>query len=180
MEPVASCPLTSASKCSFRNHVTSDEARDGQSRGWFLGPNVEHVELTAGTNTLPSPPGVFSSHLPFPVHFFWSWFREVPHCARLSSYGISVYLLVQGYFGMYSRSAGMWLWASCSSARCPYPWQGCWNWMIFKVPFNQNHSMIVWHLEITCDEKFNRPFNVICERNLNDRKNKHLSVKLET
>lgn len=48
MEFVASCPLTSASKCSSRNHVTSDEAWDGKSRGSLLGPNVEHVGLTAG------------------------------------------------------------------------------------------------------------------------------------
>ncbi|PKU40413.1 rna-directed dna polymerase from mobile element jockey-like [Limosa lapponica baueri] len=29
------------------------------------------------------------------------------------------------------------------SGRCPWSWQGGWNWMIFKVPSNSNHSMIL-------------------------------------
>ena len=36
------------------------------------------------------------------------------------------------------------LWATWSSGRCPCSWQGGWNQMIFKVPSNPNHSMILW------------------------------------
>ena len=42
-----------------------------------------------------------------------------------------------------SRPGWMRLWATWSSGRCPCPWQGRWNWMIFKVPSNPNHSMIL-------------------------------------
>jgi len=38
------------------------------------------------------------------------------------------------------------LWAPWSS-RCPCSWQGGWNQMIFKVPSNPNHSMILWKWE---------------------------------
>jgi len=30
----------------------------------------------------------------------------------------------------------------------PAPWQGCWNLMIFKVPSNTNHSMILRSLKM--------------------------------
>ena len=36
----------------------------------------------------------------------------------------------------------MGLWATWSGGRCPCPWQGGWNQMIFKIPSNRNHSMI--------------------------------------
>jgi len=35
------------------------------------------------------------------------------------------------------------LWATWSSGRCPCSWQGVWNQMIFKVPSNYYHSMIL-------------------------------------
>ena len=35
-------------------------------------------------------------------------------------------------------------WATWSSGRCPCSWQGGWNEMIFKVPSNPYHSMILW------------------------------------
>ena len=37
----------------------------------------------------------------------------------------------------------MGLWANWSSGRCPCPWQGGWNEMIFKAPSNPNGSMIL-------------------------------------
>ena len=37
----------------------------------------------------------------------------------------------------------MGLWVTWSSGRCPCPWQGGWNEMIFKAPSNSNHSMIL-------------------------------------
>ena len=43
-----------------------------------------------------------------------------------------------------SRPGWMGLWATWSSGRCPCPWQGAWNEMIFKVSSNPNHSMILW------------------------------------
>ena len=36
------------------------------------------------------------------------------------------------------------LWATWCSGRCPCSWQGGWNQVIFKVPSNPNHSMILW------------------------------------
>ena len=38
------------------------------------------------------------------------------------------------------------LWATWSGGRCPCLWQGGWNLMIFKVPSNPYHSMILWSL----------------------------------
>ena len=38
----------------------------------------------------------------------------------------------------------MGLWATWSSGRCPCPWQGGWSEMIFKVPSNPAHSVILW------------------------------------
>lgn len=38
----------------------------------------------------------------------------------------------------------MGLWAKWSSERCSCPWQAGWNYVIFKVPFNTEHSMILW------------------------------------
>jgi len=32
--------------------------------------------------------------------------------------------------------------ATWSGGRCPCPWQGGWNTMIFKVPYNPDHPMI--------------------------------------
>lgn len=29
------------------------------------------------------------------------------------------------------------------SRRCPYPWQGCWNWVIFRVLSNPSHFVIL-------------------------------------
>jgi len=37
----------------------------------------------------------------------------------------------------------MGLWTTRLSRRCPCPWQGGWNEMIFKVTSNPNHSMIL-------------------------------------
>jgi len=34
-------------------------------------------------------------------------------------------------------------WGGWSSCWCPCSWQGGWNQMIFKVPSNPNHSMIL-------------------------------------
>ena len=44
-----------------------------------------------------------------------------------------------------SRPGWMELWATWSHGRCPCAWQGGWNQMIFKVPSNTNHSMILWY-----------------------------------
>jgi len=41
------------------------------------------------------------------------------------------------------RPAWMELWATWCSGRCPCSWQGGWNQMIFKVPSNPYHSMIM-------------------------------------
>jgi len=43
-----------------------------------------------------------------------------------------------------SRPGWMGLWATWSSGRCPCWWQGGWNQMMFKIPSNPNHSMILW------------------------------------
>ena len=43
-----------------------------------------------------------------------------------------------------SRPGWMGLWTTWSSGRCPCPWQGGWNMLIFKVPFNPNHSMLLY------------------------------------
>ena len=43
-----------------------------------------------------------------------------------------------------SRPGWMRLWATWSSGWHPCPWQQGWNWMIFKVPSNPSHSMILW------------------------------------
>jgi len=29
------------------------------------------------------------------------------------------------------------------SGRGPFPWQGGWNWMVFRVPSNPSHSVIL-------------------------------------
>jgi len=42
-----------------------------------------------------------------------------------------------------SRPGWMGLRATWSSGKCPCSWQGGWNQMIFKVPSNPNHSMIL-------------------------------------
>jgi len=42
-----------------------------------------------------------------------------------------------------SRPGWTGLWATWAGGRCPCPWQGGWNEMIFKVPFNPNHSISV-------------------------------------
>jgi len=42
-----------------------------------------------------------------------------------------------------SRPGWMGLGATWSSGRCPCLWQGGWSRMIFKVPSNPNHSMIL-------------------------------------
>ena len=42
-----------------------------------------------------------------------------------------------------SRSGWTGLWATWSTGNCPCPWQGGWNLMIYKVPSNPNHSMIL-------------------------------------
>jgi len=36
------------------------------------------------------------------------------------------------------------LWATWSGRRRPCPWQGDWNWVIYKVPSNPNRSVILW------------------------------------
>ena len=36
------------------------------------------------------------------------------------------------------------LYSTHSSERCPYPWQGGWNWLIFKISSNPNHSVILF------------------------------------
>jgi len=41
------------------------------------------------------------------------------------------------------RPGWMGLWATWSSGGCPCSWQGGWNQMIFKVPSNPYHSMIL-------------------------------------
>ena len=43
-----------------------------------------------------------------------------------------------------SRPGWMGLWATLSSGRCPWSWQGWWNQIVFKVTSNPNHSMILW------------------------------------
>lgn len=42
-----------------------------------------------------------------------------------------------------SRPCWMGIWAAWSRGWCPCPLWGGWNWMIFKVPANPNHSMIL-------------------------------------
>ena len=44
-----------------------------------------------------------------------------------------------------SRPGWMELWATWSGGRCPFSWQGGWNPMIFKVPSNPCHSMILFY-----------------------------------
>jgi len=44
-----------------------------------------------------------------------------------------------------SRPGWMELWATWSSGICPCSWQGDWNQMIFKVPSNPYHYMILWN-----------------------------------
>jgi len=46
-----------------------------------------------------------------------------------------------------SRPGWMELWAPWCGGRCPCWWQGGWNQMIFKVPSNPDHSMILWWLQ---------------------------------
>ena len=41
------------------------------------------------------------------------------------------------------RPGWMGLWAAWAGGRCPCPGQGCWNEMIFKVPSNPNHSVML-------------------------------------
>jgi len=36
------------------------------------------------------------------------------------------------------------------SGRCPCPWQRGWNWMIYKILSNPNHSMILCSESHTC------------------------------
>ena len=43
-----------------------------------------------------------------------------------------------------SRPGRMGLWATWSGGRCPCPWQGSWNYTVFKVPCNPNCSVILW------------------------------------
>ena len=43
-----------------------------------------------------------------------------------------------------SRPGWMGPWAAWSSGRCPCPWQGNWNKMLFKVSSSPNHSKILW------------------------------------
>ena len=43
-----------------------------------------------------------------------------------------------------SRPGWMGLWAAWSSRRCPCSLQGGWNEMVYKVPSNPNHSIILW------------------------------------
>ena len=40
------------------------------------------------------------------------------------------------------------LWATWSSGRCHCSWQGGWKWMIFNVPSNRYHSMILWFYDL--------------------------------
>jgi len=49
---------------------------------------------------------------------------------------------------MHSRPGWMWFWAAWSSGWWPCTWQGGWNWMIFEVFFNPDHSMILLCYEI--------------------------------
>lgn len=43
-----------------------------------------------------------------------------------------------------SRPGCVWLWTMWASEKCPCLWQGVWDNMIFKVPSNSRHSMILW------------------------------------
>lgn len=43
-----------------------------------------------------------------------------------------------------SRLGWMRLWAIWSSVRFPFTGQGSWSWMVFKIPSNTNHSVILW------------------------------------
>lgn len=47
-----------------------------------------------------------------------------------------------------SRSGRMGPWPAWSSGRHPCPWREDWNWMVPKVPFNPNHSRILWFLPV--------------------------------
>lgn len=40
------------------------------------------------------------------------------------------------------------LWVIWSRGRYPCPWQGCWNEIMFKIPSNTNHSVVLWFCEI--------------------------------
>lgn len=53
-----------------------------------------------------------------------------------------------------SRPGWMVLWATWSSGKRPCPWQGCWNWMVFKSPFQlrlfyDSKKLMIFHIEIT-------------------------------
>ena len=52
-----------------------------------------------------------------------------------------------------SRPGWMELWATWSSARCPWSRHGGWKQVIFKVPSNPYHSVILWFDDLQCSEK---------------------------
>lgn len=48
----------------------------------------------------------------------------------------------------FTRPCWMVLWPTWSSGRCPWPWQGSWNEMIFTVPSIPKYSIMILGLEI--------------------------------
>lgn len=42
----------------------------------------------------------------------------------------------------------VWRFEQPASEKCPHPWQGGWNQMVFKVPCSPNHSVVLWFFEM--------------------------------
>lgn len=56
----------------------------------------------------------------------------------LAAFTLMLSLSLLWFLDVYCTQNCRW---AISSASCPWPWQGGWNWVIFRVPSNPNHSI---------------------------------------